>query len=246
MTKVYIPDTKSVRAGLPISLIFWPNYRFDIPDKRLFLKEIMESYTEPFFEIVSTAEKADFVAVPFDYFFARQYGQDYLRRAYKVAKEAKKKVLLFDYTDYVDRSPRIPPHGILFRVSAYRHHKRQNEIVMPYFVQDFGACYDIKPKGKGNPLLVGYCGQARFGNAFRKLKANAKRIAQSIALYLKRDGNPKVHARGIFWMNAAIRALRKSGIESRIIERSFYSLPRSGFIIEPKELRSEYVENLRE
>ncbi len=246
MTKVYIPDTTSVRAGLPISLVFWPNYRFGIPDKRLFLKEIMEPYTEPFVEIVSTIEKADFVAVPFDFFFVEQYASDYLRRAYAVAEEAKKKVLLFDYTDYVDRSPRIPPHAILFRVSSYRHHKRQNEIVMPYFVQDFGVSYGIKPKGKGNPLLVGYCGQSRFGNVFRKWKAVAKWTAQSVALYLNRDGNPKVHKRGIFWRNIAIRALRKGGIESRIIERSFYSLHRFGASIEPKDLRHEYVENLRE
>lgn len=244
MTKVYIIDTKGVPA-LPVSLVFWPNYRFDIPEKRLFLKEIMAPYTEPFVEIVSVIEKADFVVVPFDYFFVERHAPEYLARVYTLAKESKKKVLLFDYTDYVDSTPRLPAHAILFRVSAYRHHKQQNEIVMPYFVEDLGARYAIEPKGKGTPLIVGYCGQTQFGSMLKKWRAIAKRMLRLAALYLGRDTNPRVHTRGIFWRNTAIRALRKGGIENRIIERAFYSLHRSGIPIDPNVLRLEYVENLR-
>lgn len=244
MTKVYIIDTKGVPA-LPVSLVFWPNYRFDIPEKRLFLKEIMAPYTVPFVEIAKTMEEADFIVVPFDYFFVERHAPEYLARVYTLAKESKKKVLLFDYTDYVDSTPRLPAHAILFRVSAYRHHKQQNEIVMPYFVEDLGARYAIEPKGKGTPLIVGYCGQTQFGSMLKKWRAIAKRMLHLAALYLGRDTNPRVHTRGIFCRNTAIRALRKGGIENRIIERTFYSLHRSGIPIDPKDLRLEYVENLR-
>ena len=239
-------DTREVPEWLPVSLVFWPNYRFDISDKRLFLKEIMAPYTEPFVHVVSVLDQADFVAVPFDYFFVEQYAPDYLTKVYALAEGAGKKVLLFDYSDYVDRTPQLPVHAVLFRVSVYRHHRQKNEIVMPYFVEDLGSRYAIGPKKKENTLVVGYCGQTRFGSRFKKLKAIIKRAVQSLILYARRDVNPRAHERGIFWRARAIRFLSKSGIESRIIERSFYSMHRSGVSRDPKDLRREYVENLRE
>lgn len=246
MINVYILDTSSVQSWLPISLVFWPNYRFDIPEKRLFLKEIISPYTRPFFYIVPTIEEADFIAVPFDYFFAEQCAADYLSKAYLLGVEKNKKVLLFDYTDYSDRIPDLPSHAILFRVSTYQHHKLKNEIIMPYFVEDFGMRYEIRPKEKGVPLVVGYCGQTRFMSSFIKLKAIIKRIAYSFILYSKRDLQPQMHVRGIFWRNMALKALRVGGITSQIIERSFYSLHSFGVSLNPKEIRKDYVENLRE
>lgn len=248
MTKVFMVDLTEAPA-LPqtfISLVFWPNYRFPIPEKRLFLREIMAPYAKPFFEIVASLSEADFVAVPFDYFFAEKYAPEYLAKAYWLAREAKKKVLLFDYTDYVDRNPKIPPHAVLFRVSAYRHHKKPNEIVMPYFVEDFGSRYDIAPKIKGSPLIVGYCGQTQFGTTIKKWKAMVKRILRSIVLHLTRDVNPPVHTRGIFLRRHAIRFLREGGTITKIIERKFYSLHQSGVSFDPNEVRQEYVKNLEE
>jgi hypothetical protein len=243
---LYIPNTQGVQEGLPISLVFWPNYRFDIPAKRLFLKEIMEPYREPFFTIVSELAQADFVAVPFDFFFAEKYAPLYLENAYALAKEAKKKVLLFDYTDFVDRTPKLPSHAVLFRVSAYRHHKRQNEIVMPYFVEDFKTLYGIGPKEKSALLSVGYCGYSRFGSTFRTCKALVKRFIVQCMLRLRGDKHPRTHMRGIFWRQNAFRALRKGHSNNRIIERAFYSRFRQEKLFDPAKNREEYVENLRE
>ncbi len=117
---------------------------------------------------------------------------------------------------------------------------------MPYFVEDLGTNYAITPKERGSSLIVGYCGQARFGSIAKKWKAVAKRIAQSILLRLRRDVRPAVHIRGIFWRNQVIRALRKGGTECRIIERAFYSLHQSGVVADPKDIRRDYVENLKE
>ncbi|MSU55801.1 MAG: hypothetical protein EXS51_00615 [Candidatus Taylorbacteria bacterium] len=243
---IYIPDTHGVPEGLLVSLVFWPNYRFDIPEKRLFLRDIMKAYETPFFTIVSSVREADFVAVPFEYFFAVDSAPLYLERAYALAKEAGKKVLLFDYTDYVDRNPKLPPHAVLFRVSAYRHHKRKNEIVMPYFVEDFGSVYGIASKRRGTTLLVGYCGQTRFESPVKRLRATLKRGLVCLQLYLSLDTYPQAHIRGIFWRQTALRALRKGGVTLRVIERSFYSLFNKERMFEPKQNRLEYVENLRE
>lgn len=245
-TNLYIPNTQGVQEGLPISLVFWPNYRFDIPAKRLFLRDIMEPYQEPFFTIVSEFAKADFIAVPFDFFFAEKYASAYLENAYALAKEAKKKVLLFDYTDFVDRNPILPPHAVLFRVSAYRHHKRQNEIVMPYFVEDFKTLYGIEPKEKSTPLVVGYCGYSRFGSIARICKAFLKRFVIQMMLRLRGDANPRAHLRGIFWRQYVFRALRNGAVQTCILERAFYSRFRQEKLFEPKKNREEYVENLRE
>src|SRR3989338_3045796 len=93
---------------------------------------------------------------------------------YALAEAAHKKVLLFDYSDYVDANIHIPDYAMLFRVSCYRHHKKQNEIIMPYFVEDMLKRYGIEPKEKGEPCVVGYCGQSKFKSTGRKLRAVLK------------------------------------------------------------------------
>ena len=92
MTKVYIE--KENTPELTPSLVFWPNFRFEFSQKRLFLKEIMDGYTEPFFEIVSSPEEADFFAAPFDYIEMLWYAPEYLQKVCACAAAARKKILL--------------------------------------------------------------------------------------------------------------------------------------------------------
>src|SRR3989338_4821146 len=118
MVTVYI-ETKNAPTITP-SLVFWPNLRFEISSKRLFFREIMEQYKVPFFEIVSDISSADFVAAPYEYFEMLRYAPEYLKSIYALAEAAHKKVLLFDYSDYVDANIHIPDYAMLFRVSCYR------------------------------------------------------------------------------------------------------------------------------
>ncbi len=243
MTTVYIEQQNA--PELPLSLVFWPNFKFEISPKRLFLREIMAQYQKPFFEIVSDISVADFVAVPYEYVEARQRAPQYLERVFALAKSAHKKVLLFDYSDYVDTEIRIPDHAVLFRVSAYRHHKRQNEIVMPYFVEDMGARYGLAPKEKGDRCVVGYCGQSRFSGGARALRARLKWVFFSLWLRLTGDREPSVHQRGIFWRGRVLALLRRGGINTSFVERPFYSLHRFSASLDARVLRRAFVENLR-
>ncbi len=243
MTKVYIE-----RQGAPEltpSLAFWPNFRFTISPKLLFRQEIAAQYQTPFFEIVSEVSRADFVAVPHEYFEAVQYAPEYLERVFALAKTARKKVLLFDYSDFVETEARIPADAVLFRISAYRHHKKQNELVMPYFVEDMGVRYGIAAREKGDTGIVGYCGQSKFGSPWRRLRARVKRLAQSALLRLRRDPYPAAHERGVFWRARALSLLRRAGVATSFIERPFYSLHRFSAPLDPATLRREFVENLR-
>ncbi|HBV01164.1 MAG TPA: hypothetical protein DEF00_02075 [Candidatus Taylorbacteria bacterium] len=244
MVTVYI-ETKDAQELTP-SLVFWPNFKFEISPKRLFLREIMEQYKKPFFEIVSDVSLADFVAAPYEYFEMLRYAPAYLKRVYALAQSANKKVLLFDYSDHVDKSIQIPDHAILFRVSCYRHHKKHNEIIMPYFVEDMRASYAIEPKGKSESCVVGYCGQSQFQNARRKARASLKWILFWVLLCARRDKEPLVHKLGTFLRSEALSILRKGGVATSFIERPFYSLHRSTMPLDPREVRHEYVENLRE
>ncbi len=244
MIKVYIE--KENAPDLPMSLVFWPNFRFPISPKRLFLKEIMAQYTEPFFQIVEQPEDADFFSVPYEYFFAEDEAQPYLQNVFAKAKAARKKVLLFDYTDYCDRTVSLPPHAILFRVSVYRHHKRENEIVMPYFVEDMGTRYNLVPKENEEECVVGYCGQSRFAHIVKECRARLKWFFYSLWLRLSDDHNPSVHQRGVFWRTRALRILAHARIPLAVKERSFYSLHSSSHTEDPQTVRKEYIENLRE
>ena len=244
MTKVYIERQDA--PELTPSLVFWPNLRFEISPKLLFRKEIMEQYQTPFFEIVPEVSRADFVAVPYEYFEALRHAPEYLERVFALAKTARKKVLLFDYSDFVETEARIPAHAILFRISAYRHHKKRNEIVMPYFVEDMRARYGITAREKGAECIVGYCGQSKFPSLWRELRARVKRLAQSALLRLRRDPYPAAHERGIFWRARALSLLRRAGSATSFLERAFYSLHLFSAPLDPGVLRSEFVENLRD
>ena len=244
MIKAYI-EQQGI-PDLPLSLVFWPNFRFEISPKRLFLREVMEQYQEPFFTIVATPDEADFFAVPFEYFFAEDSADGYLERVYAKAAAAGKKVLLFDYTDYADRVPELPSHAILFRVSIYRHHKRHNEIVMPYFVEHFGRRYGFTPKTRERTITVGYCGYSQFKSSIRKWRAYGKHILRRLILRLRFDRHPSVHTRGIFWRQRAIRLLQTSDVSCRFIVRPFYSGHRMSITLDAGDIRREYVENLRE
>lgn len=244
MTKVYIE--KQNAPELTPSLVFWPNFKFEISPKLLFRREIMEQYQTPFFEIVSDISLADFVAVPYDYFLVLQYAPDYLKRSYKLAEESGKKILLFDYTDYADKTAEIPESAILFRVSTYRHHKKKNEIIMPYFVEDMGAKYKITPKERNSVFSVGFCGQSRFASSARALRARVKLLFSQFLFWLRGDAESKAHERGIFWRGRALKILRKGGILVNAVERSFYSLHRASSVFNEIDIRREYAENLRE
>ncbi len=243
MIKVYI-EQQGAPSELPQSLVFWPSFRFEISPKLLFRKEIIEQYKQPFFEIVSDIHQADFVAVPHEYFFAEKYAPAYLQSAYSAAHAAGKKVLLFDYTDFVDRTPKLPPHALFFRVSVYRHHKTEQEIVMPYFVEDFGKV--VRPHvSKPQKAVVGFCGLSRYKSQARALKAHAKWGAFKLALILKGDALPGVHAPAVWWRRRAIQALTSSSaVETKIIERASYSLHRGSVSGDPEKIRADYRENM--
>ena len=246
MTRVYIEE-QGMPADLSPSLVFWPNYKFHLKERRLFLRDIMAPYQTPFFDIVSSIEDADFLAVPFEYFDVLDHYAPYLSSVYERAEKAGKKVLLFDYTDYVDRDSRLPAHAVLFRVSVYRHHKKENELVMPYFVEDFGKRFGMAPKKLSSPPIVGYCGYSGLGSMGRKIRALGKRMGQSLKLHLAGDPLVPVHARGIFWRQSALLSLRRAkGITPRIIERTFYSLFKADKVFDPARNRTEYIENMRD
>lgn len=243
MTKVYI-EQQNAPTELPMSLVFWPNFRFDISPKRLFLREIMAQYPLPFLEIATRPEEADFFAIPFEYFFVKRYRPEYLARVYRAAKETGKKVLLFDYTDYVDRTPELPPHAILFRASAYRHHLGPHEVVMPYFVEDFGKTI-LPHAAKLAKAVIGFCGLSRYGSGKQALKAWLKWRGFKSLLSLRGDSLPPVHAPGISWRRRALSALRSSNaIDVKVIERASYSLHQGSVSGDPARLRAEYQENM--
>lgn len=243
MPNVYI-EQQGV-PELPMSLVFWPNFRFEISPKRLFLRDIMEQYQAPFFAIVTTPEEADFFAVPFEFFDVVDRHAPYLENVYAKAQTLGKEVLLFDYTDYVDRVPKLPAHAILFRVSVYRHHKRNNELIMPYFVEDLGKRYAIAPKVREREPSIGYCGQSDFASFGRHVRALVKRCLSYALLLARFDKNPSVHKRGIFWRRKALSLLSQSGLECNFVVRRYYSLHQKSGSFEPRRNRDEYVENLR-
>jgi hypothetical protein len=99
------------------------------PDKktRLFLNTAFDVIKEPLVGIVDSPQESDFFMLPYEYFVIEKE-KEYLYQFISLASEYKKKILIFDWSDY-DKKIDIPT-AIIFRVSQYKKDKLDNVIVI--------------------------------------------------------------------------------------------------------------------
>src|SRR3989344_146017 len=200
-------------------------------ESRIFMERAFDVLKEPVFDLVDDVTSADFIMLPHDYFVIEKE-RDYVDQYVRLAKEHKKKLLIFDFSDF-DRAIDISI-ATIFRVSQYRSSKRSNVIMMPAFAEDLGTHNSVIIKQKSNKPTIGFVGWATFNDSTQWLKYFAK----NLLLHGPRR-------QGVYFRRRAIAILSSDKrIKTNFITRSSFSGHRDTISLNPEIARQEYIDNI--
>lgn len=191
---------------------------------------------ETFFGLTNDLSHADFVLSPLAY--ERERGPESAAYFSRVAKTAKKKVVIFFASDsYEDVDI---PNSVIFRTSFYKSQQKSIEYAMPGWSVDFLKEYNngnLELRVKQKKPVVGYCGYIDRSSLVPAvgLKQNIHRIFKKYVL--KSDNTPNFkELRG-----DAVRYLhRMNGVVANIIIRQKYRAREMSQSI----ARMQYFENI--
>lgn len=224
MLDVYLPTPLPAAPILP----FLPGGRQYA--SRLF-QFVPESAYDGIFRSVPLTEAA-YVLIPHDY---GVLSKSYLAACLAEAKTSGKRTILFSFQD--DPAPLVFPDTLIFRPSAYKSRLSPNEIVLPGLVEDLGSEHGYTPILKGERATVGFVGKAGFANV-------RERLRYYLRDYMLRQGPER---EGLYYRRRALASLRRTKevtLNDRI--RRQFSANRKTAELPVEQLRSEYIESLRE
>mgnify|MGYP001576791274 CR=1 FL=1 len=210
--------------------LLYPNWGVQLKDSQLFFsKKATNHFKEPFVEIVNDPSLADFLLIPHNFVYVRDK-KEYLENFVSLSKEHNRKIIVFVYGDSNEKVKL--PNVIVFRTSCYKSSKRENEIIMPPFVEDLAEDFTFKPREKTSEKpVIGFCGWASAGGMKNRIK-----------FFIKSGGIKKS---GILLREKIINILKLSSlIETNFIERATYSGHASTISLSPELARKEYIENM--
>ena len=244
MVKVYISDKKI--EGLRYIPLLNPFFGHKKNENRLFADKAQESFTEPVFDLVKNIEDADFILYPYEFFLTEDRGHhDYLKHYINLSEKYNKKLLIFDLSDFDKREINIH-NSYIFRVGGFNFKRKDNEFIMPFFVEDLSIYTDIKYRGKVDIPVIGFCGLAGFEKLKQKLKFYLKNFSISIAMFITQNRNLLIYKNGIYFRIKVIKVLNKCNkIKTNFVVRKFYSSHISTIKLPKREIRKQYIENLQ-
>ncbi len=238
MIKVFI--SKKIKA--PYIPILYPNWGIlDIP-RTPFVNKALHYIQNPIVEIVNKPKYADYICVPHDWAYVKKY-PEYLKEYLEISRIYKKTLIIFATGD----NPNIPfiPNSIIFRTSQYSDTLKQNEIIIPGYVEDLLQGGELKIRQKKENPTVGFCGWADYSSFRRMLKSWMKDARYNLMFIL--TFNPKWNTRkqGIVFRKKAIKILSKiNSIKTNFIIRSSYSGHVSSIKMSSEKAREEYIQNM--
>jgi len=227
MIKVYIGKTLDGISYLPL---LKPNLGGWKKESRPFFDKAIKGLSEPIFEIVDDYNYADFLLIPHEY-FAIEKNLGYLESFFKISKEIKKKVLVFDMSDF-DKEISVP-NAVVFRMAQYRGRLKENEIIMPAIIGDIWEEKKMEPRKKTQKPIVSFCGWGEIGGLKQKIKFFLKNI-------IKRGP----FKQGIYFRKKALRMIERSKLVNKnLLVRTFYSGHKNTLAIPHEQARSEFLNN---
>lgn len=212
-------------------------------DNTLFNKRLADDFAITAVEFVDDPAEADYLLVPHG--ISRQPDalmQAYLDSVRAIAAQHQKEIIVFIGGDlshdiFIDDM-------IVLKGSQYRYLKRDNEIIVPIFVEELGRQPLVREKRE--VPIVGFCGWAGFPS----LKARVKyEILNAICDVKALLGHPyaRAHKKGLWFRRKAMRALEEvKEIETRFIVRMSFSGNRKTIALDPEAARKEYLDNMEE
>jgi len=237
ITKKFLPDTRY----LPI---LFPHLGELKNAKQLFADMGRRAFREPAFNLTDDIDSANFILLPHDFFDVIKKCPEYLQNHIELSKKSGKKLLIFDLSDYTDQEIDIP-EAIIFRIAGYRSKKKENEIIIPTFVEDLSKYADMKWRSKSDVPVIGFCGWGSLPNFKSRAKLFIKNFIVSLKKIIKRDVNLEFTKRGIYFRIKSINMIKKChGVVTKFILRGSYSSHQATIEIPPERARAEYVQNI--
>lgn len=176
---------------------------------------------------------SDFVIAPHEYAVLMK-NPAHFERYRTIARAAGKRLIISACHD--DNSPTHVEDAIILRPGAYKSSLVGNEIIIPAYVEDIGALYDMQPLGKGAKPTVGFAGKAGFGSI-------NEHIRYVLRNYLLRRGAAR---QGLYFRRRSLDLIaRDPRIELHAIVRTAFSGNRKTIELSPEQARHEYIENVR-
>lgn len=186
------------------------------------------------FSVVGRVEEADYIIFPHNY-FPFKFEKSFIERYEGLAEKSGKKIIVIASGDS-DEEVKIN-HSIILRTSQYASKIRENEILMPVYIEDISKIYPFYARQKSDLPVVGFCGWGTVKGFLPSLKFYIKN-------YLMNFG---VKKQGIYFRKKAIAVLRSSGlVKSNFIIRNSFSGHKKTIEILPEKAREEYINNILE
>jgi len=243
MVKVYITDKKI--SGLRYLPVLNPFFGHIKNEKRLFADMAQEEFTEPVFDLVKDIKEADFVLLPYEYFLIEDTGRyDYLNEYVELSKKHGKKLLVFDLSDFDQKDINIP-NAYVFRIGGFDFRQKENEFIMPTFVEDLSKEHKIEYRTKSGKPTVGFAGRAGFDNLKSRIKFHLRNTFIDFNMIVTDNKNLEAGKNGIYFRKKSVKTLEKcKNIITNFIIRRSYSSHINTVELPPEEIRKQYIDNL--
>lgn len=238
--RVYIGDfIQGVPTDLPV---LFPNFGNTTRRSELFFDTAVRYIKEPIFDIVVDPSCADFLLIPYNHFNLRNY-PGYIDNFIELSKQYNKKIIVFEYSDYHEQI--LIPNSIIFRTSLYRAEKKENEYVVPPFVEDLSEIHPFFIRKKSTRPIVGFCGWAKVRSVQQWLKLHTRNLQNNLNQFFKLERALGAHKKGIYFRGKAISALENSSlVKTNFIIRSSFSGNIKTISLDSQKARIEYIENI--
>ncbi|HVV39399.1 MAG TPA: exostosin family protein [Candidatus Paceibacterota bacterium] len=214
-------------------------------DTTIFNKSLPSDWGYRGFTLDASPEEAHYILAPHPVRRMDEKGKKYVDEMQHYAAKYGKQLLIFTGGDLQHNV--FIEGAIVLKGSQYRSIMRNNEILVPPFVEDLGKVEAPSVRHKGNKPVVAFCGYAGIDSGLGWAKFFVRNMLLDIEALT--TGNPlrQAYKRGIYFRRKAMRALEKDQrIETRFIVRKTFSGNKNLISLDPAQARQEYLENMRD
>ena len=207
-------------------------------------QKIETKYFKGLIEIVDRPEDADYFFLPIN-FFSISNNKNYINKIEQFSEKFKKKIVVFAYGDSSEEIK--VKNSIVLRTSKYKSELKNNEIIIPAFVEDLGLENGFEPRSlDSRKPVVGFAGWVACSNMFQWIKYLSRLVIQFIALKFKLLKSSSVY-QGIYFRRRAVSILKNSQkVKTNFFLRSSYSGHKNTIEDDPEIIRKQFISSIKD
>lgn len=234
-----------MRGDLSYSPLLFPFLGSDINPGAVFTYATfsMLNFDSAYYELVEDIEDADFVFIPHNYWILKKKDPFLIDKYIAIAQEYNKVILIDAVGDTMEQIN--IPDCVILRLAQYRTRLRDNDIIVPCYVEDILTAYckgELSLRDKNDVPAIGFSGWTNL--PFLKFP---RTYLKDLPLRLLSIFSDKytIFRKGIFLRQKAINSLEKSNlINTQFIKRLFFSGNTKTAVGDMVQIRSQFINNI--